>query len=187
MSMAGQYIYRPAIAVTCLVWVFVSCHAQQSPLRSDSLTAQQRELGSKLAKTTSLYLDQKIGLAGFGGKPFCGYKLLDVEESDIRVYEYVDVLCQEYYVKGNGKLEKGTAIALPVALTIAKAGTAFEVISHEEPRDGDEFAPDIKRIFPERVQPEIFNDLRSRWRDAIMQQITADAERYYANLKNRTR
>src|SRR5204862_7176469 len=154
----------------------VSCRAEQSPFSSDSLTTHQKELGAQLAMVTTSYLNEKIGIASFGGKKFCGYKLLGVEETDKSISEYVDVLCQEFYLKGNRKLEKGTGISLPVALVLAKSDGSFDVIKHQTPRDGDAFMPDIEAIFPRKVQPEILSDLRSPWRDSILSPFTADAE-----------
>jgi len=169
---------RSMFILVCLIGAFLSCHAQQSPSGNVSLTEQQKDLGAKLAGVTKSYLEKKIGLAAFGGKPFCGYRLLDVEDHGSRVTEYVNAICQEFYLKGNGRLEKGTGVALPLALTIARGDDGFEVLSHQEPRDGNEFKPDVEKIFPQRVQPEILSN--SQWREAMMQQISADAEKYFA-------
>lgn len=175
-----KYSDRPTILAICLLWALCSCYGEQSPLNSESLTAPQKELGAQLVKVTTAYLNQKIGIAGFGGKSFCGYKLLDVEENEKVVLEYVNVLCQEYYLKGNGRLEKGTGIIQPVALTIAKSAGDFQITKHEVPRDGDEFMPDIELLFPKKAQQEIRSDLHSRWSDPILSQIRAEAEKYYS-------
>jgi hypothetical protein len=174
------------IVVSCLVWALVSCRAEQSPLTSDSLTPRQRELGAQLEGITTSYLNQKIGIASFGGQKFCGYKLLDVEETDKGISEYVDVLCQEFYLKGNGKLAKGTGISLPVALILAKSNGSFDVIKHQTPRDGDQFVPDIEAMFPRKVQSEILSDQRTRWNEPILSQLTIEAEKHYASNSNKT-
>ncbi|HBB96534.1 MAG TPA: hypothetical protein DC054_14195 [Blastocatellia bacterium] len=173
------------IVVICLGWALVCCRAEQSPFSSDSLTPRQKELGGQLTKVTTSYLNQKIGVAGFGGKPFCGYKLLDVEENEKGIFEYLDVLCQEYYLKGNGKLEKGTGIMQPVALTITKSNGDFQIVKHEVPRDGDGFNPDIEALFPKKAQQEIRSDLRNGWGQSILSQLTVEAAKYYATNSNR--
>src|SRR2546425_13154697 len=103
MGSARKHNVTPTILLICFMWPFVSCHAQQPRLSSDSLSPRQKELGSQLANVTTSYLDQKIGLVGFGGKPFCGYKLLELEETEKGVSEYVEVLCQEFYQKGRSE------------------------------------------------------------------------------------
>src|SRR5438876_11088059 len=86
----------------------MSCHAQQ--LSSEMLTAHQRELAAQLKNVTKDYLVTKIGMSALGGKVFCEYKVLDLEENGENINEYVYTICQEYYLKGNGQLEKGTGI-----------------------------------------------------------------------------
>src|SRR5207253_11211992 len=117
-------------------------------------TVRQRELGDQLRVVTKTYLAEKIGIVGFNrGKPFCGYKLLDLEEDGNTIKEYVDAICQEYYIKDQ-KLETGSAIGMPVVVVIGKSSQADRVISHEEPGIGDSFMIDVKRIFPVKTQEE---------------------------------
>lgn len=57
---------------------------------------KQKELAQSLTGVTDDYLTENIGKTGFGGKTFCTYKTLDIEETKQGVNEYLFAVCQEY-------------------------------------------------------------------------------------------
>lgn len=131
-----------------------ACGGADRLTNGQTLDAAQQKLATELQKVTKDYLVEKVGVAGFGGKVFCAYKVLDMEGGD-EVKEYVYTLCEEYYQSG-GELKKGTGLKLPVVLHIRKQGGAYTVLSHEAPRDAG-YKREIERLFPQKTHDEIFS------------------------------
>jgi hypothetical protein len=119
------------------------------------LTAEQAQIAGISEAAIDSYLAANVGVSGFGGKVFCAHEVLDVESRGERVKEYVFAVCQEYSVRG-GSLSEGTGVGIPVALEMERRGQAYQVVAHQAPGDSPRYAGDVRRIFPERTQDEIF-------------------------------
>lgn len=101
------------------------------------------------------YLEQNVGIAGFGGKIFCAFETLKSQEgADGQVEQYLWVLCQEYY-QANGVLTKGSGISLPAAIYLLQKGENYQITSHSLPEDGENYAKSIQSVFPEDLWPWI--------------------------------
>jgi hypothetical protein len=154
--------WRPAVKLLAvvtaglMVLAVFRCGWGKTNLASQQLSSQQIQLAAELKDITKNDLVEKFGETGFGGRSFCAYKVLDVEQKGEDINEYVYAACQEYYLKG-GELTKGTGSALPVALLIRKEGLGYRVISHQTPGDGARFSGDIERIFPKKTHDEIYS------------------------------
>ncbi len=96
------------------------------------------------------YLNQKVASKGFGGKAYCAYEVLDTEKSGLDESLYLWVVCQEYHRQGQ-KLEEGTGGSFPVALKIRQENEKVEVLSHQTPRDGSYYVPDLKAMFSKKA------------------------------------
>jgi hypothetical protein len=164
--------------------LLLNCRSQQPQLSSEMLTAHQKELAAQLHDVTTNYVDKTIGVASFGGKPFCAYRILDVEESGDNINEYVFAICQEYYLKDNTKLAKGTGVSLPVALNIGKRDGAFRILGHQEPADGDRYSVDVQRIFPKKTHYEILQAINYGEGARMQSSIETDARNYYRGNSN---
>jgi hypothetical protein len=147
--------HLPVLMSGLILLALIQCHGQ-SRLASQQLTAQQQQLAADLKNPTKNYLVEKFGQAGFGGKSFCAFKVLDVEQGGQDIHEYVFAACQEFYLKG-AELTRGTALGLPVALLLRKESDGYKVISHEAPGDGGQFSRDVERIFPKKTHEEIYS------------------------------
>lgn len=146
----------------------VNCRPGQAGVASEQLDQQQRQLATELKDVTKNYLVQQFGETGFGGKSFCAFKLLDIEQKGDDVNEYVYTVCQEYYLK-NDELKQGTGSGLPVALQLRKEGASYKVISHKAPGDGARYSRDIEEFFPKKTHAEIFaagSDYKS-WKEEV--------------------
>jgi hypothetical protein len=93
------------------------------------------------------YLVKNIGIISYGGQVFCSYEVLDTKQENINIDVYVWVLCEEYYLDDNA-LKMGTGSSLPVALHLQKVDSEYRLLSYEVPKDGTEYGPSIKNIFP---------------------------------------
>ncbi|HEV7472515.1 MAG TPA: hypothetical protein VGN90_00605 [Pyrinomonadaceae bacterium] len=143
------------LIVGCLVLAVAQCGSGMGKPASQSLSPEQQQLAAQMKDVTKKYLVEKLGGTGFGGKAFCAYKVLDIEQTGADVNEYVYAVCQEYYDK-NGVLTKGTGSGLPVALLLHKQADGYQVVSHRVPGDGSRYSRDVEQIFPKRTHAEIF-------------------------------
>jgi len=165
-----------ALIIMLGVCIGIACVGAQRQLSSENLDEHQKQLAAELKGPTRTYLVEKMGLTGFGGKPFCAFKVLDVEAKDVNVDEYLYALCQEYYPSG-GELKKGTGAAMPVALHFRKENGNYLVVSYQTPRDGSSYAADVKQFFPEKTQYEILQvgSNHAPWQD----EVEREAKAYY--------
>ena len=96
------------------------------------------------------YLNRKVADRGFDGSAYCAYQVLDAEKSGTSEKLYLWVVCQEYHRK-NQKLEAGTGGSFPVALIIRKENEKVEVLSHQKPRNGSYYRPDLEAMFSKKA------------------------------------
>jgi hypothetical protein len=143
--LAGKFMIYLLIIIT----LFIGCAHAHCQLNN-----KQQELAQSLAGVTDDYLAEHIGKTGFGGKTFCTYKTLAIEETTPGVNEYLFAVCQEYY-PNDGRLKKGTGIKLPVVLSLQKENQIYRVVGHKTPRDGSQYWHDIETLFPARTHEEI--------------------------------
>lgn len=143
---------------------------------NDQLSPKQEQLAAQMKGTIKTYLEQNISEIGFGGKAFCAYRMLGIDQSGEQIHAYIYALCQEYYLKGQD-LTKGTGLAMPVALRVQKDGAQYRVVSHETPHDGSRFSVDVERIFPRNLHKRIFAEPQNT--QAIQGEIENDAGQYF--------
>lgn len=130
-----------------LIPVFV-CIGCQGEIRMNQDGADLRRFSS--LPIIKDYLNQKVASKGSGGKAYCAYEVLDAEKSGASERLYLWAVCQEYYRK-NQKLEAGTGSSSPVALTIRQENEKVEVLSHQKPRDGSYYSPDLEAMFSKKA------------------------------------
>jgi hypothetical protein len=150
----GRLSFRPVL-VFLSGFMLLACGGVTRPAGVQTSAARQRQLADESRKVTKDYLVTKVGVAGFGGKVFCAYKSLGVEESGDEVKEYVYALCQEYSRSGGG-VNKGTGLKLPLVLHLRKQGGSYAVLNHQAPRDAG-YKREIEQLFPREMQDEIFS------------------------------
>ena len=138
------------------------------------LTNQQKQIAANLAPIVDGYLVLHIEMPGFSGKVFCSHKALDIEDKGKIVTEYVYAICQEYGSR-NGNLTKGTGTGIPVVLEVERQGQTDRVVSHQLPGESPRYAEDIRRMFPEKTQDEIFYGKR----DELIEEVEQKAKTYY--------
>ena len=143
---------------------------------NDQLSPKQLQLAAEMKATLKSYLEQNISEKGFGGKAFCAYKVLGIEQNGEQIRTYIYAICQEYYLKGQD-LTKGTGLALPIALLMQKDGSEYRVVSHEAPHDGDRYSTDVERIFPRNLHKRIFAEPQNN--TGIMGEIETEAKQYF--------
>ena len=68
------------IYLLTIITLFIGCANGHYQLNN-----KQQELAQSLAGVTDDYLTEHIGKTGFGGKTFCTYKTLDIEETTLGV------------------------------------------------------------------------------------------------------
>ena len=94
------------------------------------------------------YLPQVLE-TNYDGKVFCSHYLYgyDEEKPTGLVKTYVWAYCEEYYLE-NGKLKMGSGVSEPLMILLELQNGALMVKSHQEPRDGELFAPSVREMFP---------------------------------------
>jgi hypothetical protein len=139
-----------------------------------------------IAEVIHLALTDRIGIASFGGEPFCSYELLMPLHTDVNgtIKVYLQVLCQEYY-ENNGDLQSGTGISIPVALTLEEREEGWSV-EHQTPEAGN-WGPSLREIFPSQSWPRI-SDPTGRTADGktLTQNNIQQAEEYFGLLVDPT-
>lgn len=143
---------------------------------NNQLSPKEQHLADEMTPSIMAYLDQNLGETGFGGKPFCAYKTLGVDQNGGQIHAYIYLICQEYYLKG-AELTKGTGLAMPSALLIEKNGDKYRVVSHEVPDDGAVYSRDVERIFPRNLHRRIF--LQPQKNGPILAETEARAKQYF--------
>jgi hypothetical protein len=84
-----------------------------------------------------------------GGDIFIVFDTLGADIDGGMIKAYINLLCQEYYPEGDSLIE-GAGVSIPIALSMIEVNDKYEILSYQAPRDGEIFAVDLKRIFPER-------------------------------------
>jgi hypothetical protein len=133
--------------------------------------------GADLGRFASLpiikdYLNQKVADKGFGGKAYCAYEVLDAEKSGTNEKLYLWAVCQEYYRK-NQQLETGTGGSFPVALTIWTENEKVKILSHQKPRDGSYYTPDLATMFSKKAlvaAKSVKNEQVAKLQNAVKQE-----------------
>ncbi len=107
------------------------------------------------AEVIQLALIDRIGIASFGGEPFCSYELFMPLQTDKdgTIKAYLQVRCQEFY-KDCDVLRRGTGISVPVALTLKKQEEGWNV-ELQKPTYGSAGGVSIYDIFPPQAWPRI--------------------------------
>ena len=108
-----------------------------------------------IAEVIQFALVDRIGVASFGGEPFCSYELFMPlqTETDGTIKAYMRVRCQEFY-EDCGALLRGTGISVPVALTLEEREEGWSV-EHQTPTYGSAGGVSIYDIFPPQAWPRI--------------------------------
>jgi len=128
------------------------------------------------------YLVENIGEASFGGEVFCSYDVLDMGVRFNGADVYTWAFCAEYYLE-DGTLTMGTASSLPVAIYMENdQNKGFIITGYAIPRDGTEYGPSIREIFPSRAitamcegKPDCYNE--RAWR--LEEEAEAQARAYF--------
>lgn len=102
----------------------------------------------QLAEAIQITLQEKTGLAVFGGRPFCSYALLMPLQTtmDGKTQAYLQVLCIEFYLK-DGALLQGTGISIPAALSLSRQNDGWHVVEYRRPQTGN-WGESLREIFP---------------------------------------
>lgn len=81
---------------------------------------------------------------------FTDYKGFGIQENGTKKYAYMWILDETYYVK-DGELQSGEGSSMPYKFTFENN----QVIDYEIPKDGSEYGPSIKKMFPIDVANKI--------------------------------
>jgi len=139
-----------------------------------------------IAEVIQTALVERIGIANFGGEPFCSYELLLPvhTEADGTIKAYLQVLCKEFY-ESSGVLLRGTGISVPVALTLDEREEGWSV-EHQMPEAGN-WGSSMREIFPSQAWPIIAAPTgRTSDGKTFSQNNIEQAEEYFGLLVNPT-
>jgi predicted heme/steroid binding protein len=154
--------------------MLISCDYQH-----DGLSDQQKQLDGRLRNLTQKFLVENISKVGFGGKAFCAYRTLDLNQENSNISEYVLAVCQEYFLQ-DGVVKKGTGHNAPVAIYIKYQNGIYNVADYKVPRDGTMYSYDVEHNFPQKTHEQIF---RAGTDPALSDEVEKEAKAYFDSSK----
>lgn len=128
-----------------ILLLFVGCNATKET-SSNILTLTQAD-----ERTIEEYLDAKtndISSPFQGGRMYSAFKILGTDSNKI----YLWMLKYEYLKESNVYTN---GVLLPVVLTIEVKDNQIIIENHSYPKDGNEYGPSLKKLFPQNVIDQI--------------------------------
>lgn len=124
------------------------------PLNTESPIAPPPVSEALINEQLENYLPQVLE-TNYNGQVFCAHHLYgyDEEKATNMVKAYVWAYCEEYYLE-NGKLKMGSGVSEPVRVTLELQNGALKIQTHQEPREGELYAPSIREMFPANYADE---------------------------------
>ena len=131
------------------VLAFIGCGRRQSPAAIN----QPFTVNGVVVEPDSLnmYLAAHRGFTSRGGEMRCAYSPLGQQGARVFVW----AVCNELLAV-DGRLLQGSGMGRAAAFEIKVDSARARVVGVEVPEDGNRYAPSIRRIFPERIWPQIF-------------------------------
>lgn len=168
----GKKVFWSLIIVSLLiigVFLFTKLKSQNEIVKSEGEKTNSREIlnnnfpNEHLEKSIINYLLNQKQFS-WKTKPashhFCTVENLNSEKELFPFYVWA--YCGEYFME-NGKLKNLSGFSGPIKINYPNELSFYDInkFSHEAPRDGSSYSEDIRKIFPESVQPKIFNFARN--------------------------
>ncbi len=110
-------------------------------------------------------------------KLFTEYEGFDITEDNKYRYAYMWISDESYYVKDN-KIMGGSGSSMPYKFTFEKTST--KVVKYENPKDGTEYVPSIKAMFPKEIANKVLN---YKYNDKKLKQ---EVKKHYSDLEDTT-
>jgi hypothetical protein len=149
---------------------FIGCRRNENPIAIN----QPFTVNGVVVEPDSIntYLAAHRGFTSRGGEMRCAYSPLGQQGTRVFIW----AVCNEILAV-DGRLVDGSGMARPAAFEIEVDSTGARIVGVEVPEDGNRFSPSIRRIFPERIWPQIF-EATSRGRQrgvALAKHLRAEA------------
>jgi hypothetical protein len=156
-----KYMVRKWVVGGLLLILVLAGYARSSG--SISVTAENHQEIEK-------YIREEVMSPNFGGEIFSAHEILGSNEKKGELYIWA--LIEEYY-KEDSKIEQGTGMSVPMVLKIDQTEDSLQVISHTLPRDGSDYANDLKDMFPYFAEIKAL-DYPSIYVDKLIKKIEAE-------------
>ena len=137
--------YNLLFVVFSIIFLFYSC--LQPPADPDKEAPKTATLNVNIEK----YLDTQVMQPGFGGRIFSAFKIFSEEDNKVFLWAFL----QEYY-ENDSKIMMGSGWSVPMVLEIERNTGWITIKGHKTPRDGEQYAQDIKKVFPKNIRTQIF-------------------------------
>jgi hypothetical protein len=126
-------------------------------------------------QTIKDYLVMNYGIGVHGGKEFCGYQPLGMENDAKMIKLYLWVGCFEYYPNENGQIKQGTGSIIPVVLYVEWRHSQYRIVDTKDAGLGysnlkNNFPPEIQKLVLIRDNPDAFNKATEKLMTEIDQQ-----------------
>lgn len=106
------------------------------------------------------------------------YLIHEVDYDTTIVYMWV---LEETYYEDNGKIIEDSASSIPYKITVEKSDDEYLVLEVEMPRDGSDYAKDMKSLFPKAVR----NDINKVHKDGTIEKLQLDIDEQKDNYYNK--
>ena len=111
-----------------------------------------------MEKVIAEYIEEQVAHKSNDGISFSAQDFYGTEQKDDgQIYIYLWTYYQEYYL-ASGELQQGGGSSLPLVIVLEEDDHGeFNVVDHHRPLDGSEYAPSIRKLFPEKYHDRIFS------------------------------
>lgn len=106
------------------------------------------------------------------------YLIHEVDYDTTIVYMWV---LEETYYEDNGKIIEDSASSIPYKITVEKSDDEYLVLEVEMPKDGSDYAKDMKSLFPKAVR----NDINKVHKDGTIEKLQLDIDEQKDNYYNK--
>ncbi len=137
---------------------------------------------NNIRKTINDYVvyTQEINKKSHSEKWFSADKTFMISKSDDIYIAYCWIYAASYINKYNGELLESGSLSQPCKFEIKKTDGIFEVVDMSFPRDGEQYAEDLKTIFPEKI----LNDILKVEKNGDIDILQIDIQNQIAEIHN---
>jgi len=123
---------------------------QQESIRE---TPQQTSEVNRIISPEAIkdFLVEKVGVTAFGGKVFCAYQVMGIEQESQVIKIYLWAFLQEYLVEQQSLVE-GTGTSEPIVIFVKMQNGKYEIFDYKDAGEGYQY---LTQNFPPGILPLI--------------------------------
>ncbi|MFC4104222.1 hypothetical protein [Paenibacillus xanthanilyticus] len=100
------------------------------------------------------YLTDKLMSPSTGDVKFAAFEILEEDTQAGKMYAWSLI---EAYDLARDASESTRGVSIPVVLKVSRTNGSLAITGHTTPRDGSYYAPDVRALFPARIQDKVLH------------------------------